>query len=253
MDSLGGHRTVKQTKALLSPYLLTSAEIMQVLHLCVPCAKSRSPMKTVNWDKAPGPRPSRFGEVLAIDFKPIGRFRTVTAQDLYAGILWCVLVSDESAESAKKAVQKLLSFGLPIKNLLFDRAKSFVESENFKSFLDSKAIEGMKSKGYDPTHIASLERSHLELGAYLRSFGDLESLPKADLETRIDGFLEGFNAITLDCGITRRELAFGSTPDRSREISRRLRTLTQSLKDDAKSAGKDDAKSPAAPSDDDEL
>jgi hypothetical protein len=180
-----------------------------------------------------------IGQALSMDFKPIGGFCAITAQDLYTGLLFAFPAHREDAESAIQAFQHLLGLGLSIQTLLLDRAKAFLLSENFRSILAAEGCEPIFSKGHDPRHISSLERAHAELNAYFRSFGPVAEDDFDLFRIRLNRFLSEFNALELSCGITRRELAYGTAPIRQAEINRRLRTLTQSLEDSQRFAKPD--------------
>jgi hypothetical protein len=152
-----------------------------------------------------------------------------TMQDIYSGVLWAHEVPLQNGEGAISALSYLRRQGIPVRSVYMDQARAFRISHMFRTYLTENGLDPFYSKGHDPQHIASLERAHGELGTYYRSLP--ASAEKGDTSI-LDNFLISFNNMELDCGITRSELAYGSSPVRSKEIARRLRSLTHSIRDD---------------------
>jgi hypothetical protein len=235
IDTAGGHRTAKQTRALLAQYAFhDSTYVSNSLKLCEACVSARHPIKEVDWSSS-GPRPSRVGECVALDFKQVYipsqsyTLTLATMLDIYSGVLWAHKVPHQNGEGAISAISYLRRQGIPVQSIYMDQARAFRVSHMFRSYLTEHGLTPFYSKGYDPQHIASLERAHGELGTYYRS---LPPSVDQDDTSILDNFLISFNHLELDCGITRSELAYGSSPTRSNEIARRLRSLTQSMRDD---------------------
>ena len=182
-------------------------------------------------DSGSGPRPTRFGEIWAIDHFVSGQQQAITIQDLFSGVLWVKSASNLGAREVIAYINYLFSFGITIEGLalLSDRAKVFLESIDFQEWLEEKSVHLIPSKGYDPTHIASLERAHLEMGVWVRSLPESERSVWG--EGFWDEFLYGFNHSETECGLSRSELAWGVGLGRNQEIAVRLKTLHSSVQD----------------------
>ena len=234
------HLSMAQTKHNLSSYtFLTPKFVTRAIHDCDGCVAARTKIREIDLSNSPALRPTYFGEIIALDFKgpmfsnsPNSHY--ATTQELLSGHLQGLPCNSPSGDSAIASLKKFMALGVVPRIVLVDRAKAYIVSNDFLAFCQSHNIEIVKAKGFNPTHIASLERSHQEIDCFQRSLDD-----PGDWEKHSDDFMLAFNEAPIENGLSRAELAFGTSPARTTEIARRLKTLSQAVVDSEKLADPD--------------
>ena len=163
-DGSGAHFTKSRTRANLSHlhWKKKSAWISRHWRACEVCAASRASHDTlvlpITEYTGEAMRPTHYGQAVAFDTtgpKPSNRgpLYLATSLDGHTGLFDAIIIDTPNAPNGIKAVEHFRRTGKSPEIALFDRAKAYLDSRAFRSYLDEIKTDPRYSKGWDPRYM----------------------------------------------------------------------------------------------------
>ena len=232
----GAHNVLSRTRSNLS-HLHWRGKTSWILrhwracHRCMPAAVSHDAQPSQDFS-GEAIRCTHFMQVVSFDTAGpkqtlSGPLHLATWLDACTGLFNARVIGTPDAASAIAFVKFIFTYGKKPELALFDRAKSYLASQKFRSFLHSHGVDARYSKGDDPRFILGLERIPQEFNKWHRTLDD-----PLTWNLHIDEFIFLVNSLVSESsGLSRSGNAFGHGPAHAKAIARRHKTLLEARTD----------------------
>lgn len=182
LDRDGRHLNLAATKAKGAGFYFPSysSDMQQYFRACEVCQGAFGPEKRRHVVTGRSPSSRNFGEILMMDYKSFASESYVSMMDHCTRCVEMFPVQSHSVQESKAAFMSWMAKGVTVSQVWVDKEKSLTcrEFVDFVATFDGCRV--VPSKGYDPEHIAPLERFHKELLREERQIGD-DTLAKQEL------------------------------------------------------------------------